>query len=73
MTPRTTLKIAVFAPMPRPSVTITASAKPRDRAKLRSAKRRSDMSMGFVRLKCHAPTRTSFVAMAMTMKRTMLS
>jgi hypothetical protein len=31
-------------------VTITARAKPRERARLRSAKRRSDMSMGLHRL-----------------------
>jgi hypothetical protein len=37
ITPRTTLKMAVFAPMPRPSVRMTANAKPFARARLRRA------------------------------------
>src|SRR5260221_10845357 len=45
-TPRTTLKIAVLAPMPRPSVRTTARVNPGTRRRLRRAKRRSGISMG---------------------------
>src|SRR5262245_7314109 len=44
-TPLTTLKIAVFAPIPSPSVRTTAMAKPRARERLRSAYRRSERNM----------------------------
>src|ERR1041384_3594434 len=41
ITPRTTLKIAVFAPIPRARVRITAAEKPRARVRLRKEYRKS--------------------------------